>query len=129
MYVTAEYTYKPILYGLRWWTLVWGFLMILAGVLEIIVTLAMVNDSEREDAWDSLTPLGQEYFDDDQDKLVEAYQINMTIIAIFMLLVGAVIAIEAFAGFYLYSYLPDDYVPLKSEPDPNDDVFDDERER
>lgn len=80
------------------------------GLIEIILTYVL---GEREDAWSSLTPLGQEYFDDEEDNLVAAYQINMTIIAIFEIVLGVLLFFNALAAFALHDAIPADYKPLK----------------
>ena len=94
--------------------------MLALGLAEIMLTYIL---GEREDAWSSLTPLGQEFFDDDEDKLKETYQINMTIIAIFQLIIGGLMLFNSIAAFTLYRYIPADYAPLAKKND--DSIFDD----
>ena len=119
LYEASDFTYKPILWALRIWALIWAIIMVGLGLIEIILTYVL---GEREDAWSSLTPLGQKFFDDDEEKLKATYQINMTIIAIFQIIIGVLLFFNSIAAFTLYRVIPEDYAPLAKK---NDDIFDD----
>lgn len=111
IYETARFVYRDYMRSLRLLGLVWAGLMIIYSVAEFVAGMVMSEDTDRDSTWNSLTPLGKDYYDNDQDKLAEDYRVNMAMVTVFQIISAVILAALSIALWVLFNKAPVGYVP------------------
>lgn len=118
-YEASEYVHSSCLKTLRFLLLFWS-LVILGLTTVYFVTGMILNDpGDRDEVWTSLSALGQEYYDDDEDNLIEEYKVNITLVFLSQLIVGLLLFCIGIASWILYGKAPQGYIPLSSGSERN----------
>jgi len=108
-YQAAQYVMHECLRPLRLGLVFWGVILIVLSVAELIS--GMILAEERDSAWNSLTPLGKEYYDNDQDNLNESYRLNMGLVCLFQAVSGVVCIATGIAVWILHNKAGQGYLP------------------
>lgn len=111
IYETARFVYRDYMRSLKWAGLGWAAIMIIYSIAEFVAGMVMSEDKDRETTWNSLTPLGKEYYDEDQDKLAEDYRANMAMVTVFQIASAVILAAMSIALWVLHNKAPVGYLP------------------
>jgi hypothetical protein len=87
-YKTVYYTFEKVLQLWKWLMLIYGIILICVGVI-ILVSGVQINESDKEEVYENLTPYEKEFFENQIDDMVDVYKINMSLSGIFILVIGA----------------------------------------
>ena len=82
--------------GMRWVDILYGIIMLIVGVI-ILITGNNMSKSDKKEVWNKLSTYSKEYFDNDQDEMLDDYRYNMTWVGSICIIVGILFLI----GFFL----------------------------
>lgn len=107
----SNYVLRGSVNALKIIDIVWGILIIGGGIAALIAGIAQVEEDELKETWNKLTPFAQEYYDDDQDKLVEDFRINISLVCLTQIITGVLMLAIGAALFVLSNKSPSNYLP------------------
>jgi hypothetical protein len=107
----SNYFLKGSVDALKIIDIVWGILIIGGGVAALVAGIAQVEDDQLQKKWDELTPLAQEYYDEDKDKLVEDFRINISLVCITQIITGLILLAIGATLAILSKKAPQNYLP------------------
>mmetsp|Transcript_1863 Transcript_1863/g.3995 ORF Transcript_1863/g.3995 Transcript_1863/m.3995 type:complete len:254 (-) Transcript_1863:1472-2233(-) len=110
-YEASNYVLRGSVNALKIIDIIWGLLIIGGGVAALIAGIAQVEEDELKETWNKLTPFAQEYYDDDQDKLVEDFRINISLVCLTQIITGVILLAIGATLFILSSKAPEKYLP------------------